>query len=401
MKRTPGYLGEHLKRARIARKMTATSLAEQLGLTKSAISSYETGSKSPSPEIAEKICEILNFPMSFFLQGKKIDLDVETLSFYRSGSSATKLAREMANEKFRWLLNLTFLLETFIEFPPLNFPYIECPTDPDKISNEFIEEVATRVRRFWSLRDGPISNAVWLLENNGVIIIRRSLESAHIDAFSDWIHERPYIVLSNEKQCAVRSRFDLGHELGHLILHRNIPREVKENSDYSDIIENQANRFAGAFHFPEISFAQEVITPSLEKFRLLKKRWKLSIGMMIYRAIDLKIISLEKAQLFWRNYARRGWKRTEPYDDVIELEIPKLIQDAVEIAIDQGILSPSDIHDELALYFSDIEDCAGLPSNFFEHKIPSVIKLTPRLKSNSEPMQYNQLAEVLTLNFSR
>jgi hypothetical protein len=123
--------------------------------------------------------------------------------------------------------------------------------------------------------------------------------------------------------------------------------------------------------------------------------------MMIYRAIDLKIISLEKAQLFWRNYARRGWKRTEPYDDVIELEIPKLIQDAVEIAIDQGILSPSDIHDELALYFSDIEDCAGLPSNFFEHKIPSVIKLTPRLKSNSEPMQYNQLAEVLTLNFSR
>ncbi len=55
MKSTSGYIGENLKRARIARKVTAISLAEQLGITKSAVSSYETGPKSPSPEVAEKI----------------------------------------------------------------------------------------------------------------------------------------------------------------------------------------------------------------------------------------------------------------------------------------------------------------------------------------------------------
>jgi Zn-dependent peptidase ImmA (M78 family)/DNA-binding XRE family transcriptional regulator len=401
MKRTPGYVGENLKRARIARKMTATSLAEQLSLTRSAISSYETGSKSPSPEIAEKICEILNFPMSFFLKGKKIDLDFETLSFYRSRNAATKSARDMADEKFQWLLSLIFLLETFVEFPPLNFPSIECPTDPDKISNEFIEDVATKVRRFWNLRDGPISNAVWLLENNGVVIIRRELESAHLDAFSNWVNERPYIVLGNEKQCAVRSRFDLGHELGHLILHRNIPKNVRENPDYFELIENQANRFAGAFHFPEISFAQEVSTPSLEKFRLLKKRWKLSIGMMIFRAKDLNFISPEQSQLFWRNYARRGWRQSEPYDEVIELEVPTLILEAIKIAINDEIITSSEIHYELGLYFSDIEDCAGLPSNFFHSNTSKVVQLTPRLKSDSEPKQYNQPAEVLTLDFSR
>ena len=395
MKSTSGYIGENLKRARVARKVTAIFLAEQLGITRSAISSYETGRKSPSIEVAEKICDILNFPMTFFLKENKINPDFETPSFYRSMSAATKAAREMADEKLTWLLHLIFLLETFVELPPLNFPDIECPSDPDKISDEFIEDVAFQVRRFWGLRDGPISNSVWLLENNGVVVIRRAFESEHLDAFSKWVDARPYIILGNEKQCAVRSRFDLGHELGHLILHKNVPKSVMQNSHYFKLIEDQAHRFSAAFHFPEISFIQEVIKPTLEKFRLLKKRWKLSIGMMIKRSEHLNLITAEDAQLFWRNYARRGWRKSEPFDDVIELEIPKLIHEAIQIVIKEGILSPSDIYYELGLYFSDIEDSAGLPQNFLSSKTAQVIQLAPRIKTETEDKQYAKPAEVL------
>lgn len=396
MKSTSGYIGENLKRARIARKVTAISLAEQLGITKSAVSSYETGRKSPSPEVAEKICDILNFPMSFFLKDGKITPAFETPSFYRSMSSATKAAREMADEKLQWLLNLIFLLETFVELPPLNFPDIECPSDPDQISNELIEDIASQVRRFWGLRDGPISNAVWLLENNGIIVIRRTLESEHLDAFSKWVDARPYIILGSEKNCSVRSRFDLGHELGHLILHRNLPRDAIKDPEYLKLIEAQANRFSASFHFPEISFVQEVVKPSLEKFRLLKKRWKLSIGMMIKRSEYLHFITSEQSQLLWRNYARRGWRKSEPLDDEIALEMPKLVQEALQIVIDEGILSASDIHYELGLYCPDIEDSAGLPQNFLSSKLSQVIQIAPRIKSlDSETKQYTEPAEVL------
>ena len=45
-----------------------------------------------------------------------------------------------------------------------------------------IEEIATDVRRFWNLGDGPISNVTLLLENNGAIVTRTEMGADNLDA---------------------------------------------------------------------------------------------------------------------------------------------------------------------------------------------------------------------------
>ncbi|WP_448266401.1 helix-turn-helix domain-containing protein [Nostoc sp. DSM 114159] len=392
---TPGFIGTNLRRARKARNVTAVSLAEELGVTKQAISNYESGRQTPSPEIAEKICEILNFPMSFFLRQKKQIAAVETPYFYRSMSAATKSAREMAEEKLHWLLDFLALTEMFIEFPSVKFPDINPPADPTKISNEYIEEASFKVRHYWGLGDGPISNSVWLLENNGAIIVRRSLEAETLDAFSLWFSGRPYIILGTDKNCAVRSRFDLAHELGHLILHRNISDIYLNNPKYFKIIEEQANRFAGAIQFPYTSFSKEVMKTNLEMFRLLKRRWKLSIAMMIKRAEHLDFLTEEKAQSLWRSYTRRGWRNHEPFDDELEVEIPKLVKNAVDLLIKEGILSRADISNELNIHHFDIEDSAGLPIGFLNPQSGEVINLRSRLTQESKNAVDGELGEII------
>lgn len=375
---TPGFVGANLRMARKLRGKTAVALAEELGLTKAAISNYETGKQSPSPEIAEHICELLDFPMSFFLKKRKHHKHNSGPFFYRSMAAATKLAREKAEAYFEVCLELSNIIEAFLELPAVNFPELNPPSDPAKISDSFIEEAAVIARKFWGLGDGPISNTIWLLENNGAIVIRRPLGAETLDAFSLWVDGRPYIVLGSEKNSAARSRFDVGHELGHLILHKNVPEICIRNTDYFKLIENQAHRFAGAFQFPEVSFVKEVSSCNLEMFRLLKRRWRLSIAMMLKRCEDLELVNDKKVANLWRSYSRNGWRNLEPFDDELEVEQPYLLNESLQLMIEENLLSRSILLDELGLHHYDVESSAGLALNILNPKVDEVSVLQPR-----------------------
>lgn len=375
---TPGFSGPNLRTARKMRGKTAVALAEELGLTKAAISNYETGKQTPSPEVAERICELLDFPMSFFLKKRRYYQHKSGPYFYRSISAATKLAREKAEAYFEIALDISDIIEAFLELPSVNFPDLAPPSDPTKISNEFIEDAAVAVRKFWGLSDGPISNTVWLLENNGAIVIRRPLGAETLDAFSVWANGRPYIVLGSEKGSAARSRFDVGHELGHLVLHKNLPDVCARNNDYFNLIEDQANRFSSAFLFPETSFVKEVNTCTLNRFQLLKRRWKLSIGMMIKRCEHLELINEKKVATLWRAYSKNQWRSCEPLDDELEIEQPYLLNESVQLMIEEGLLSRSSILDELGINHHDAESCVGLSLNTLNPKIDEVAMLPYR-----------------------
>lgn len=40
-----------------------------------------------------------------------------------------------------------------------------------------------------------------------------------LDAFSVWFDNKPFIFLSSDKDTNVRIRFDIAHEIGHLLMH--------------------------------------------------------------------------------------------------------------------------------------------------------------------------------------
>lgn len=62
---------ENLKKARKAKNITQSKLAEKLHLTKSAISKYETGQLEPSCKTIIELCKILDVSSDYLLEIKK------------------------------------------------------------------------------------------------------------------------------------------------------------------------------------------------------------------------------------------------------------------------------------------------------------------------------------------
>jgi Zn-dependent peptidase ImmA (M78 family) len=102
------------------------------------------------------------------------------------------------------------------------------------------------------------------------------MEGDNVEAFSFWSGLRPFIFMASEKEAGVRLRYDLSHELGHLILHRWIEKSELEDKATLKEVEAEADRFAGAFLLPSTSFPNEVYTTRLDAFLPLKERWKVS-----------------------------------------------------------------------------------------------------------------------------
>ena len=91
-----------------------------------------------------------------------------------------------------------------------------------------------------------------LVEKHGIIMTTVRMGAPKLDAFSTWdsVDGRPYIVLGDDGQSAFRTRFNVCHELGHLILHKDVlPAELKERGCLQ-AAESQADRFAAAFLTP-------------------------------------------------------------------------------------------------------------------------------------------------------
>lgn len=368
---TPGFVGARLREAREARGLSGASLADMLGVSRQAIALYENDERSPSPEMVGRMSTALNLPQPFFL--RPVVEDHATTIFFRSRVSATKNARKKARTRRKWLDEITQYIAQSIELPSVNFPPCDFPADPTKISNDDIERVATNVRRFWRLGDGPISDVTLLVENNGAIIAREPFDDEKVDAHSGWAADIPFIILSADKHSAVRSRFDVAHELGHLVLHRNVDDARLENRKADlKLTENQADRFAGAFLLPHATFANDLSLPTLEALVALKPKWKVSVASMIMRAKHLGLISLERVDRLWISYGRRKWHGNEPYDDQLPVERPRLLSLAFDLALGERVIARDETLDDLAFAPSDIESLVGLPRGAFSDDLPPV-----------------------------
>jgi Zn-dependent peptidase ImmA (M78 family)/DNA-binding XRE family transcriptional regulator len=358
---TPGFVGERLREARQVRGLRAVELAEILDISPQAISSYEKGQKSPSPAIADALAEKLNMPPHFFTRpvSQRHDRPV----FYRSMSSATKKARARADGRLGWLEELTEYMAGSVDFPPVNLPVFDVPADPLLLADEDIERMAEDARKFWKMSDGPIGNMVYLLENQGVIVARDNLGDVTLDSLSTF-SDLPYVMIGTEKGTAVRWRYDAAHELGHLLLHRNLnPKALTRAVDFRRV-EKQAHRFGAAFLLPMDAFADDFFSASLDTLRAMKPHWRVSIAMMIMRARDGGLISEEHERRMFINYYRRSWRRSEPLDDKLEAEKPRLLHNAVDLILSHGAQSAAEFAAAVALAANDIESLCGLQHGF-------------------------------------
>jgi Zn-dependent peptidase ImmA (M78 family)/transcriptional regulator with XRE-family HTH domain len=358
---TPGFVGQRLIQARQARELSSTSLAEMIGLNSVNISNYEHGKQSPSPEVMERITQVLNQPLTFFLRPLPRGNREEDF-WWRAMSAATKSARSRAYARHSWLREIVLYLQEYVDFPNVNIPVLDAPADVRKITSDMIEDFAAECRRYWKLGDAPVADLVLLMENNGVVVSRGELVAETLDAFSQWPgdSEHPFVFLGADKASAARSRHDASHELGHLVLHRKVDRKNIRNPTIFKLIEDQAHRFALAFNLPASGFANQLWSPTLDAFLALKPHWKIAIAAMIKRCEQLGILSEEQARRSWIDMSRRGWRKREPLDDRLPPEQPRLLRRSFELLIRERIKSPEQILSDLALNAVDIEALACL-----------------------------------------
>lgn len=371
-----------IKQARESRGYSMGELAELLDISRAVISQYEMGTTSPSWYIIGQMSNILHYDISFFKKEMPVNDTANSAVFFRSQKTSTQKMKKAMRQKISIFREINDYLNEFVEFPETKLPEIQYNSlmEYDEIPFEDIERYAMEVRRFWKLGDGPIENLMLILQKSGVCVSSMNLKNKKIDAFSVWYNSIPFIFLSNEKYSNARLRFDMAHELGHLLMHASIFTEDKISKKVIDRkLEAEANAFAGALLMPEKSFSKDIYSTSINHFIQLKKKWKVSIASMIYRCQDLNLLTENQLKYLKNQMAYNQYWRKEPLDNEIPLEQPFAHRQAFELLLDNNIVTPSEVVEAIGCESDEIEEYSFLPKGMLTVEIPSnVIRLRDR-----------------------
>lgn len=348
-----------IKQARVSRGFSMIELASRVGISKQSISQYEMGTATPSPLILRNISEVLNYNLSFFTKPMPTTNSSNSAIFFRKKRGTRTKVINAAKEKIEIFREISDYLSEFVDFPQINIPTINYNCDYDELlDNETIEEYALMVREKWGLGYGPIGNLTMELQKNGFFISKMNFGDSKLDAFSVWYNNKPYIFLSNDKPSNARIRFDIAHELGHLLMHANFytEDEIKASPELYKKIENEADRFAGALLMPNKTFREDIYSTSIEHFINLKQKWLTSIGSMIYRCETIGILNFSQVKYLKDQMTARIYWRKEPLDNTIPIETPFALKQAVNLLLDNNIVDTKQIVESIGCHSSEIEE---------------------------------------------
>ncbi|GAB1594753.1 XRE family transcriptional regulator [Lysobacter claricitrinus] len=376
-----GFQGERLTQVLAARRLSQLQLAGMVGVSPATMSKWRSGSQAPEREALERLASVVNVTPEWFTRAPSAKV---SLPMFRSNASAHVAARAMLEARLEWAQDVALALSDFVDYPDVNLP-TRTFTDPDQITPDEIETAAAECRELWRLGRTAVQDLALAIEGAGVVLIREETGISQIEGLSAWSAAlgRPLVLLSADKDNGYRSRFDLAHELGHLVLHRYIERP--NDRERHKQMEVQAHRFAGAFLLPAETFSSEVRTPvTLDDLLLLKRRWGVSVAAMVMRLRALKILDEEGAQLLFKRRSARWGAKAEPGDGDRAPEQPRLLQRTIDLLIEENVMPREAIPRHIGLSAFDIEKLAGLSEGYFEHKA-TVVQFARLRAVASEP----------------
>lgn len=341
------FEGERLILARQLSGLKKVQLAQLVGMSPASVTAWESGQKKPNSATIARLCMALRVEPQFFAPGSNRSVATAPPHF-RSLRSTTRTAQDRAFAYGRLVGDIAAVIERSVELPGPNLPAF--PLNATETSNNGPEGIARAVREGFGLPVGPVQHLIRLAERLGVLVVFSAPQTASIDAYSLEVSGRPIIVLNPEKNDYYRQRFDVAHELGHLIMHVDAEPGGK-------IAEEQANRFAAEFLTPaeqiRTSLPSTTTKKGWERLAQLKEHWGVSIQALLFRARALGVMT----DVAYRNAMMRisswGWRRAEP-GNVVALEMPSLLPGALEALEHAGISA------------RDIAHGPGLPLPVFE-----------------------------------
>lgn len=321
------FNGERLTMARQLAGLKKSHLAKAIGMSPASVTAWESGAKQPNRGTVAKLALALRVQPQFFSGGAP---PMVGRPHFRSLRSTTQVAQDGAEAYGRFVAEVAGMLESAVEFPAIQLPDLPVDVDEREWSPE---EAACEARVALGVEPGPVQHVVRLAERAGVVVVFSEPGSAAIDAYSAQTSTRPIIVLNPAKDDYYRQRFDVAHELGHLIMHHDA-------EPGSRVLEDQANRFAAEFLMPAEEIARLLpVSTAGRAWPLLadlKEHWGVSLAALLYRARSLGVMSDVSYRNAMIRMSQNGWRRAEP-GRISSLEMPSMLPRAKELLDDAGV----------------------------------------------------------------
>lgn len=259
---------ERVELVRLRLGLTKIGFAEQLGVDRKTIQRFEGGETDLSNESQERLIQISGYPREFFEKSPPEYPNPDGVSF-RSLRSLTAGSRNAAIAAGALAFELDDWIAERYDLPAHTLV-------PERVSLSSPTHAAMQLRAQWGIGARPIGNMINLLESRGIRVFSLVEETRHLDAYSLWRNDKPYVFLNTLKTME-RSRFDAAHELGHLVLHRHTGSAHAK-------AETEADEFASSFLMPEEDVRAEIrLVRSLSEIVQKKRRWGVSAAALAYR----------------------------------------------------------------------------------------------------------------------
>ena len=286
-----------IRAARHRCRLSVAGLAQACGVSARSVGSWERDG-APTAN-ATRLAAATGMPEAFFLRAPAEPVAQDAVFFRaRRRAGAPLLTRSTAVA----FLGADFYGEVMgrLRLPAVNVP---------ALGDLSAQDAAGELRRAWRVGTDALPNLTQLAEAHGVRVMGLPAPEEDVDTFSFWAGGEPFVVLSRSKT-AEHTRFDLAHELGHLVMHSDT-RRGRCVTDRE--LEQEANRFAAEFLVPRQTLHARVTAPvNLEGLLDLKARFGVSAQAMTYSLRSSGHLSDWATRQVLSELDRRGFLTGEP-----------------------------------------------------------------------------------------
>lgn len=293
---TREFVPSRLEFARKRKGIPRTKLAALIGLNPKTLQRWETGATAPNEDQLVQLAEHLSVLPDFFFSPEIEVIPDDAVSF-RAASKMTAAERDGATASGRLGVEFVRWVESMFDLPANNVP---------TLTGWNPELAAEAVRERWNLGSGLIRQLLPVCELHGIRVMSLAPDYYNVDAFSFYAKGTPFIFVNTTKT-AERLRFDLAHELGHLVMHGEY--EVCQGRE----AETQANDFASAFLMPRDSvLSARLFGSNVDQVIRAKSKWDVAAMALAHRLNSLGLVTEWGYRSLCVELSKRGFRRSEP-----------------------------------------------------------------------------------------
>jgi Zn-dependent peptidase ImmA (M78 family) len=318
------------------------------------IANYERGKTLPPLDVVAALADFYGLPVNWFLQPQTVMTNVCYRALKRVG---VKDKRQFEADAQRWL-------EGYRRLENRLGKQLRNKLSHFRVGGmESSKLVAKRLRSELAFEEGPVPSVIEVLHLFGVRVISLST-SAPIDGLAARVEGESVVVL-NSRLSNDRVRLNAAHELGHHLY--DASRSVQTLSD----AERETVAFEFASHFLMPARKLEAAFDGYSMLRLIeyKKLYGISLAAMIYRAREQRLLSVRMYRMLWREFAKRGWRKTEPGD--VAVDRPLRFEQMLEGAVRSGTLTWAEAGRVTGIHEDELRQRLSEAVGVWEHNVDS------------------------------